>query len=436
MIRPAQPFDIQAKFNTIASQTTPLLPSKELHGFVQYYFNQRRRYFKIIEKHSAPLYLLESAVLREKACQFKQAFENYLTPLSFYYAVKSNNHPDVARILLDEGFGLDVSSGLELKTALELGATDIVFSGPGKTEEELQLAAANAGQVVVLLDSPGELSRVAAIAAKLKKLVRCGVRLNVNPNGLWRKFGITLESLPAFWDAAQQCSHIRLAGLQFHTSWNLTPVAQIAFIRKLGAVLAQMPEVFRAQLEFVDIGGGYWPPQGEWLQPAATPEGRLRLALNEPVDLIGSHHCYRATSIEAFAEKLSLAIQQHLFSVTICRICLEPGRWICNDAFHLFVSVVDKKASDLVITDAGTNAVGWERFESDYFPILNLTRPSLDEKPCNILGSLCTPHDVWGYMYFGDCIEPGDILMIPTQGAYTYSLRQNFIKPLPQVVVH
>jgi len=97
------------------------------------------------------------------------------------------------------------------------------------------------------------------------------------------------------------------------------------------------------------------------------------------------------------------------------------------------MTVIDKKAPDLVITDAGTNAVGWERFESDYFPVLNLTRPSLKETPCNILGSLCTPHDVWGYAYWGEGIEPGDVLMIPAQGAYTYSLRQHFIKPLPQV---
>jgi diaminopimelate decarboxylase len=66
---------------------------------------------------------------------------------------------------------------------------------------------------------------------------------------------------------------------------------------------------------------------------------------------------------------------------------------------------------------------------------LNLSRPSLTERPCHILGSLCTPHDVWGYFYFGEAIQPGDVLMIPTQGAYTYSLRQNFIKPLPEVAV-
>jgi len=100
---------------------------------------------------------------------------------------------------------------------------------------------------------------------------------------------------------------------------------------------------------------------------------------------------------------------------------------------HILLTVVDKKAEDLVIVDGGTNIVGWERFETDYFPVINLSRPSLMERSSLIFGSLCTPHDVWGYGYFGDGIEPGDILMVPSQGAYTYSLRQSFIKPLAQV---
>jgi len=87
-----------------------------------------------------------------------------------------------------------------------------------------------------------------------------------------------------------------------------------------------------------------------------------------------------------------------------------------------------------VITDAGTNAVGWERFENDYFSVINLTHPGSHEQNCHILGSLCTPHDVWGYSYHGTKICAGDLLLIPDQGAYTCSLRQNFIKPLPQSV--
>jgi diaminopimelate decarboxylase len=285
-----------------------------------------------------------------------------------------------------------------------------------------------------LIDSFNELTRLERIASRANQTVRAGVRLTTDTSGLWRKFGIPLDALEEFWEKGLQCRHVLLKGLQFHTSWNLTPDAQVRFLRLLGDALAKKPEDWRKRIEFVDIGGGYWPEQGEWLQPAGTPAGLVKKACGRPVDNGETHYRLPACPIKDFAETLGAAIRENLRAVFPCRVCFEPGRWICNDAMHLFVTVVDKKANDLVITDAGTNAIGWERFETDYAPILNLTRPETKEKRCLILGALCTPHDVWGYSYWGGDIQPGDVLMIPNQGAYTYSLRQNFIKPLPGVV--
>jgi diaminopimelate decarboxylase len=415
------------------TDSSPRLAPDRLKAFVSSFFERRETYLQVLAKHPAPLYLQESAILRARATRMKKAFQPLLPDVAFYFAVKSNNHPHVAAILIDEGFGLDVSSGLELEMALNLGAPDIVFSGPGKTVDELRLAVSHADRVVILMDSFGELERLAALTAEMATTVRCGVRLTVNPTGLWRKFGIPLQDLPAFLDTARRHPRVTMTGLQFHTSWNLSPEPQVAFIATLGKVLADLPAADRAALTFIDIGGGYWPEQGEWLQAAGTPEGKQREAFGRSAGDPHAHYHLSAAPIEAFADALSTAIHTHLLSTVDCRICLEPGRWICNDAVQLLLTVVDKKAPDLVITDAGTNTIGWERFESDYFPVLNLTRPSLVEKSCHILGSLCTPHDVWGYTYFGTDIQPGDILMIPSQGAYTYSLRQTFIKPLPRV---
>ena len=430
----ANPPDLSQQLCDVMARTTPLLPPDELRAYVQHHFGRRDHYLQVLEKHPVPLYLQESSILRDRAGRLKRAFQKVLPAVNFYYAVKSNNHPDIARVLLEIDFGLDVSSGLELEMALDLGARDIIFSGPGKTDKELHLAVVHADQVVMLIDSFGELRRLESIAAGLNRTVRCGVRLTVNPNGLWRKFGIVAHELPVFYDEVCRCEHIQLLGLQFHSSWNLSPEPQIAFIRLLGEVLVDMPVGFKNRIEFIDIGGGYWPAQGEWLQAAGTPEGQLLQALGNQAGAVESHYRLSATPIEEFAAGLSAAIHEHLLPIVPCRICLEPGRWISNDAVQLLMSVVDKKAPDLVITDAGTNSVGWERFETDYFPILNLTRPSYSEQPCHILGSLCTPHDIWGYMYFGEDIQPGDILLIAAQGAYTYSLRQNFIKPFPSVV--
>lgn len=413
---------------------TAVLSSEVLLDFVKAHFEKRDCYFEVLEKNASPLYLLDREALVEKAETFKRVFSQFFPEVGFYYAVKSNNYPEISKIILESGFGLDVSSGLELQTALSQGASDIVFSGPGKTSEELDLAVAHHDRVTVLMDSFGEVERFNRAAQSRGRVVRAGVRLTSNPQGLWRKFGILPEKLGDFFSAAESHQHVQLEGIQFHTSWNLTPEAQVEFIRKLGGILAQMERSIRAKIRFLDIGGGYWPPMGEWLQPAATPEGMRAAALGEPFSDMAQHFFQAAQPIDTFARVLERAVKEHIFPHVRCRICFEPGRWICHEAMHLVMTIIDKKAPDLVITDAGTNAVGWERFESDYFPVLNLTRPSLKEVPCNVLGSLCTPHDVWGYSYWGDGIEEGDVMLIPTQGAYTYSLRQLFIKPLPQVV--
>ena len=420
---------------SMLSEEMPLLPPEELIPFVEHYFSRREAYLQQLRNHTASLYVLEPNVLIRRADQFQKAFRRVLPDSAFYYAVKSNNHPEVARTLLESGFGLDVSSGLELKMALDLNAGEIVFSGPGKTPEELELAARNSSRVTVLLDSFGELHRLEKVAASIKTTVRAGVRLTTNPNGLWRKFGIPPDQLIEFWRTARTCPHISLKGIQFHTSWNLAATSQTDYIGFLGKLLSGMPDQFNENLTFIDVGGGYWPKQGEWLHPSAGPQEMLQKMGQHPPDVSKAHYRCPAEPIEVFAQKIGQAIQRHIFPLTACRIFFEPGRWICNDSMHLLMTVVDKKGTDLVITDAGTNAIGWERFETDYFPVLNLTRPALTEKPCFILGSLCTPHDVWGYCYFGQDIRVGDVLMIPTQGAYTYSLRQNFIKPIPKVVI-
>ena len=417
-------------------QGTPLLPKEVLHPFVAAYFSRKHIYQAACQNHGSPLWILESSVLKENARQFAAAFNHFFDKTSFYFAIKSNNHPEVSATLLESGFGLDVSSGAELQTALTLGANDIIFSGPGKTNEELGLAILHRDRTTLLLDSFGELERLKALVSESSDInpVRVGIRLTTNPDGLWRKFGIVPEKLPTFWNQVKNLSTIQFKGLQFHSSWNLTPDRQIEFIMLLGNILNNMPEDFNQSIEFIDVGGGYWPGEGEWLQFAGTREGIAHKAMDKNLEPVETHYIIPATPIEKFAQTLFNAINKHIFPFVNCRICFEPGRWICHSAMHILFTIVDKKGHDLVITDAGTNAIGWERFETDYFPILNLSRSALQEKLCSVLGSLCTPHDVWGYTYFGNDIQVGDLLMIPCQGAYTYSLCQNFIKPLPGFV--
>jgi diaminopimelate decarboxylase len=411
-----------------------LLSKATLDDFVFSFLKRREEFLGTQHQHGSPLYILEQSVVRKRVAQFQAAFRGALKDIKAFYAIKSNNYPELCKLMIKSGLGLDASSGVELELAVSSGATEVLFSGPGKTEAELNLAAKHREKVTVLIDSFGELQRLEQVAARSGRVLRAGVRLTTDDNGLWRKFGIPLVRLDEFLSMAENFKHVSLRGLQFHTSWNLSPKAQIDFIEKLGSWLAVADPSVRQKIAFIDLGGGYWPAQGEWVHKAdAEAVAAIGAHADAGFDPL-RHYLNQSVTIEEYAAQIGQAVGTHILPYVQARFFLEPGRWLCNDAMHILLTVVDKKAEDLVITDAGTNAVGWERFETDYFPVINLSRPEREERPCLILGSLCTPHDVWGYSYYGESIEVGDILLIPTQGAYTYSLRQNFIKPLPKPV--
>jgi diaminopimelate decarboxylase len=405
--------------NHLAPPSHPVMTAAFLTDQVAPLFHRRQRYLDAVLSHGSPLYLVESGVLRDRAQQFRSIFQACLPQTRFFYAMKSNNLPEISRILVSMGWGLDVSSGAELSAALELGATDIIFSGPGKTDAELTLALGHPDRVTLLVDSVGECRRLMVLLEQKKQHLSAGIRLNCQPLGLWQKFGIMPDQVAPLVREILAHPFLTCSGIQFHSSWNLTPDRQKDVIQDLGQLLLTLPPDFLDTCRFIDIGGGYWPEKGEWL------------VSEDPL----CHYHLPAAPLSTFARDLSCALADHVFPLVRPCICFEPGRWICHDAVHIIVQVIDKKMPDLVITDAGTNAVGWERFETDYFPVLNLTRPDLAEQPCRILGSLCTPHDVWGQAFFGTDIQEKDILMIPFQGAYTCSLRQTFIKPLPRVIV-
>ena len=418
----------------LVKEQLPKLNPVKLGDYVQARQAQAAPLLAAVAEHGSPLYVIDRDRLIERARQFVTAFEGVLPRVFVFFAIKSNSHPELARILVKQGIGLDASSGRELSMALDCGAERIIFSGPGKTEPELELVCRHGERVTVMIDSFSELERLQRVASAGGVRVRAGVRLTTVESGIWRKFGIPIEDLPRFFESARSASQVGLCGIQYHLSWNMDAEPQVRFIARLGTALRELPRDCRARLEFLDVGGGFWPPQGEWLQLAATPEGMVRAAAGESALAPTDHYFRSAISIEAFAAHIAAALKAHLPAGMQPTVYTEPGRWLCNEAMHLLLTVVDRKAPDLVITDGGTNAVGWERFESDYFPIINLTQPALEEHPCLVAGSLCTPHDLWGYSYFGRDIRAGDILLVPDQGAYTYSLRQEFIKPLPKVV--
>ncbi|TAL17650.1 decarboxylase [bacterium] len=391
-------------------------------------------YKRLAEGHGTPLIVFDEENLLRRAERFRSVFSARIENFRPHFAVKSNNHPFVSRGLASIGYGLDVSSGVELSMALETGCDSILFTGPGKTLPELALAVENHPRVTVLADSFGELERLSTAAKSAGKTVTIGVRLTNDTRGLWRKFGIPSSRLGEFISLAEKLGNVEVRGIHFHTSWNMNPSAQVNFIGRVGNTLKKLGKARAGMLEFLDIGGGYWPERGEWLNAGGTERGKLLSAAGIDCSNGNGPFLIPAAPVEEFAGAIGAALEEHVFPLARPQVYAEPGRWVCDDAMQVLLTVLDKKGGDLVIADGGTNIVGLDKFETDYCPVVNLSRPSRKTSKCLVTGSLCTPHDIWGFEVEGEPPEPGDLLLVTAVGAYTWSLRQEFIKPLAKVV--
>ena len=177
----------------ILENVSPILEDEVICAYVRSFLSQRQLFLDFSRRHGTPVYLFDENILLQRAEEFTTTFSKEIPGLRSFFAMKSNNHPAVAQSLVGFGLGLDVSSGLELESALATGCQHILFSGPGKTEAQLDLAVANSEVVTVLIDSFGELDRLERVSGLRNVLVCSGVRLTTEEKGLWRKFGVPVD---------------------------------------------------------------------------------------------------------------------------------------------------------------------------------------------------------------------------------------------------
>ena len=420
------------------SSRNQVLPRAVLENYLQTLLEKRQILEESALRFGTPQYFFDEPALAAQVARFRDAFSKAIPRCRAFYAMKSNSFHGICRGVIKGGMGLDVSSGSELSRALAMGCDEILFSGPGKTDEELLFACRHPRQVTLLMDSGGELQRLSTITKRQERdarPLRVGIRVRANSGGMWDKFGIPLKDLAGLMKEATRVEGIELKGIQFHTSWNLDPGPQVKMIGAIGAhVRDHVPKALWPCLHFLDIGGGFWPEQGEWLNPENTLRGKILQLLDPNYPSRRKHYFLGAKPLHDFAAQIASALLKQGPPLSMLEVWMEPGRWIVTPVMHILLAVVDKKDARTVITDGGTNLLGWERPLTEFIPVINLTRPSLEERRMKVLGSLCTPHDIWGTSVFGSGIKPGDVLLIPDQGAYTYSLRQSFIKPKGRVV--
>lgn len=401
---------------------------------VKEFLKNKTTFLKLAKRYETPFYLFDPRGLTDAINRFKTAFSQYIPTMYIYYAMKSNPHHHLLKGVVKEGLGIDCSSGKELKEALRTKATSIIFTGPAKKIKELELAVSQSKRVVINLDSMSELQKLEAIIKKKKVAVSVGVRIATKHHGHWNKFGIKLAELSRIHKRIKKNKLMNFIGIQTHMSFNETAESYVNVISEIGAYLKKNKEVL-PDLQYIDLGGGFLPHNQHGIHPWEDKLGHISQIVNGyfgPQKSYGIKHLPQpAVPLERYAKEIGSAIKKHL-PFYKGMFYFEPGRVIAQGAMHIMLTVEDVK-ENIAITDGGTNMIGWERFEYDYFPLINLSAPSLTEKEMTIFGALCTPADVWGFYIFAKKINVGDVLLLPNQGAYTFTYAQNFIKEIPPV---
>ena len=336
-----------------------------------------------------------------------------------HYSVKANSSIAILALLRELGAGLDIVSGGELFRALKAGyaGRDIVFSGVGKTEREME-EALRAEVLLFNVESEQELHALDAVASRLG--TTAPVALRVNPEVLvdtphpytrtgekGMKFGIPFDEALSVAKVAVRLPNLRLLGLDMHVGSQISQFAPYEVgVQRLLHLRREIERDTNIKLEYLDIGGGL----------AVTYDA-----------------AERAVDVGDFGQVISA-----LVGGSGLRIILEPGRFLVGNAGILLTRVLYRKRSggkEFIITDAGMNDLLRPSHYNAYHRI-ELVVPNGRETVANVVGPVCESGDFFALDRQIDDAQPGDLLAVQSTGAYGFVMASNYnSRPRPAEVL-
>jgi len=363
-----------------------------------------------------PLYVYSAAVIRERYRAIDAAFDGY--PHTLHYALKANSTLAIARLLRELGSAVDANSVWEIAVAQRAGfdPSQIVFTGVGKSPEELERAVA-LGVKAINVESAGELARLEAIAVRLGRVVRVAVRINPDidakshphiSTGLKiNKFGVPLDDARTLVETLAHRPALRLVAIHVHVGSQITSIDPL---RRAAAVAADVSLELQRRgfaLEYVDLGGGLGVSYDGTEVPSAA-----------------DYVCALVTEVRR----------------TSLPIVLEPGRAVAAPAGALVARVIDVKArtasSDFVIIDAGMTELIRPALYNAFHRIEPVSGPAAGDRHYEIVGPVCESSDVVGRDRLLPTLAAGDLVAIRDAGAYGSAMASNYNRrPLPAEVL-
>lgn len=371
---------------------------------------------EIVARWGTPTYVYSAGAIRSRVRDLARALGDY--PHLIAYSVKANGNLELLRLLAGLGAGADIVSGGELYRARLAGIPSdrIVFSGVGKTVVELG-AALTEGIYGFNVESEGELRALSDLAVAMEKVAPIALRVNPDvdaptPHAYTRtghaatKFGIPIGDAPRLYDLAAILPGIRIRGVDMHIGSQILAVEPYRDATRQVVDLAMALKKDGHALEYIDIGGG----------------------------LGISYSGGEGISAEAFAEAIL-----PLLEGTGLRLVVEPGRFVVGQAGVLVTRVLYLKEGGgkrFVITDAGMNDLLRPSHYSGYHAVEPVESADRGRVQVDVVGPICETGDFLALDREIEAVEPGELLVLRTTGAYGFSMSSTYNqRPRPAEIV-
>ena len=366
-----------------------------------------------------PFYVYSTATLERHFKLFDDALDGM--DHCICYAMKAASNQAILKTLGNLGAGMDVVSGGEYRRAIAAGIPPekVVFSGVGKTLEEITLAL-QSGIRQFNVESDSELAQISEIASSMGKMAPIAIRINPDVDAQTHekiatgkaenKFGIPLSRAREVYSKASKMPGISVVGIDLHIGSQLTDLKPFEEAYQKLADLTQILRQDGHKIKRLDLGGGL-----------GIPYDKNKSAPPLPVEY----------------GKMVRKVLGHLE----CEIEIEPGRLIVGNAGILISSVLGIKNGDnrnFLILDAAMNDLIRPAMYDAYHDIIPVKQPSSDEAVYDVVGPVCETGDTFAKKRTMPELSENDLVAFRSAGAYGAVMSSEYnTRPLiPEVMVN
>lgn len=361
----------------------------------------------IAEAAGTPCYVYSAGDILSRYRAYDEAFGSL--PHQICYAAKANSNTNVLRLLAQAGSGFDIVSGGELFRVLKAGGDPgkIVFSGVGKTREEIEYAlrerihifnCESEAELEEINCAAGRMGAKACIAFRVNPDVDAATHPYISTGMSEHKFGIDISEVEAVYTRALRLPHLLVEGVSCHIGSQILDTNPLLEAVDKMIALADRLRSSGVPIRHLDLGGGIGVPY----RPFDTaPEIR---------DVIG-------------------AIKQKIAGRDLV-VSVEPGRSIVGEAGVLLTRVIYRKQTarkQFVVVDAAMNDLIRPALYKSHHEIVPVRQTEAREiVTVDVVGPVCETGDFLAKDRDMPLVEPGELLAIRTAGAYGFVQSSNY----------